>query len=220
MLIFSMSSVFAKTEDRHLSGFSAVSLGGSYDVYIVQGNTESVKVEAPDAELDRIITEVDNGVLKIYSKKSWSNWNWGSSKKVAVYVSIRTVNSISVSGSGNMYFKEGLKAPSLKLRVSGSGDLLGKLNTKTLEATVSGSGDIKISGAADNVTVGVSGSGDYTARDLATASTSIRVSGSGDATINASQKIDASVSGSGDIRYTGGAQVTSSTHGSGSIHRI
>ena len=33
--------------DRHLSGFHAVDLAGSFDVYLTQGATESVKVEAP-----------------------------------------------------------------------------------------------------------------------------------------------------------------------------
>ena len=54
-----------KTEDRHLSGFNAVDLAGSFDVYITQGSTESVKVEAPDEVIDHIITEVNGGVLKI-----------------------------------------------------------------------------------------------------------------------------------------------------------
>jgi hypothetical protein len=222
MLVFSMNSVFAqKTEDRHLTGFNAVSISGSYDVYITQGATESVKVEAPDDEMDRIITEVQGGVLKVYNKRGDWNWSWGSHKKTLVYVSIKDVNSIVLSGSGNVYFKEGISANTLKLRVSGSGDVFGKLTVTTLEAGISGSGDMKLSGRADNTTVTVSGSGDYTAKELATVNTAIRVSGSGDATINVSQKLDASVSGSGDIRYTGGAtQVATATHGSGSIHRI
>jgi hypothetical protein len=222
LLVFSMNSLFARADDRHLSGFNAVSVSGSYDVYVTQGATESVKVEAPDDELERIVTEVQNGVLKIYNKKgSWSDWSWGKGKKVMVYVTIRDVNSIGLSGSGNVYFKEGISAPSLKLRVSGSGDVSGKVNTQTLETSISGSGDIKISGTANTNEVTVSGSGNFNARELATASTTIRVSGSGDATINASQKLDAVVSGSGDIRYAGGAtQVSTVTHGSGSIHRI
>jgi len=79
---------------------------------------------------------------------------------------------------------------------------------------------MKLSGKADDCTINISGSGDYTARDLVTINTAIHVSGSGDASVNASQKIDASVSGSGDIRYTGAAtQVSISKHGSGGVHR-
>ena len=53
---------FSKIEDRHITGFHAVDVGGSFDVYITQGSSESVKVEAPDEIISHIITEVDNGV--------------------------------------------------------------------------------------------------------------------------------------------------------------
>jgi len=221
MLVLGISNAFAqKTEDRHLSGFNAISVGGSYDVYVTQGSTESVKVVAPEDEMEHIVTEVQNGVLKIYNRKDDWNWSWGGHKKEMVYVTIKEVNAIGVSGSGDVFFKDGISSPSLKLRVSGSGDVTGKLDVKTLESHISGSGDMKLSGKADDCTINISGSGDYTARDLVTINTAIHVSGSGDASVNASQKIDASVSGSGDIKYTGSAtQVSISKHGSGSVHR-
>ncbi|MDB5022340.1 MAG: hypothetical protein JWP78_95 [Mucilaginibacter sp.] len=215
--------VISKIEDRHLSGFNAVNLAGSFDVYITQGSTESVKVEAPDNIIDHIITEVSGGVLKIYNKND-NGFHWGdlfgNHKKIAVYVVAKDLNSIGVSGSGDVFFKEGIRTNSLKLRVSGSGDLYGRVDVKTLESSISGSGDVKISGRADNSTVSVGGSGDFSARSLMTINTAVRVSGSGDASVNASNRVDASVSGSGDIRYTGGAKsVSSSKSGSGDIER-
>jgi len=222
-LLLFINNSFAAIQDRHLSGFNAISLSAAYDVYIVQGTTESVKVEAPDDMIDHLVTEVQNGVLKIYNKNdhSWGSWNFSGHKKLVVYVTAKDINNIGVSGSGNVYFKNGITTNSLKVRVSGSGNVQGKLTVKILETGISGSGDVKFVGRADNATIGVSGSGDYTGRDLVTVSTAVRVSGSGDATVNASEKIDAVVSGSGDIRYTGTAkQISKSTHGSGDIHKM
>ena len=215
--------VITKIEDRHLSGFNAVSLGGSFDVYITQGPTESVKVEAPDNIIDHIITEVDNGVLKIYNKND-NGFHlddlFGNHKKIAVYVTAKDLNSIGVSGSGDVFFKEGIHTTSLKLRVSGSGDLYGKVDVKNLESGISGSGDVKLSGHAENSAVSVSGSGDFEARGLITSNTIVRVSGSGDASVNVSNSISASISGSGDVHYTGGAKnVMSSKSGSGDLER-
>jgi hypothetical protein len=211
-----------KIEDRHLSGFNAVSLGGSFDVYITQGSTESVKVEAPDNVIDHIITEVDNGTLKIYNKND-NGFHWDDMfghKKIAVYVVAKDITNVSVSGSGDVFFRDGIHTNSLKLRISGSGDMIGKVDVKSLESSISGSGDMKISGRADNSAVSVGGSGDYSGRGLVTINTSVRVSGSGDASISASNSVNASVSGSGDIRYTGGAKnVASSKSGSGDIER-
>jgi hypothetical protein len=209
-------------EDRHLSGFNAVSVAGSFDVYITQGSTESVKVEAPSDVIGRIITEVEGGVLKIYTKKDDNglNWNWHN-KKMIVYVSIKNVNAVSLAGSGDVYFKNGLRAPSLKLRLTGSGDLTGKIDVKSLESSISGSGDITVSGHAENSSVSVVGSGDFTGQNLTTTNTTVKVAGSGDARVNAADKIEASVVGSGDVHYTGAAKnISSSKAGSGSVSRM
>ncbi len=213
----------SKIEDRHLSGFNALDLAGSFDVYVTQGSTESVKVEAPENIIDHIITEVNGGVLKVYNKND-NGFHWGdlfgNHKKIAVYVVVKDVNSIGLTGSGDVFFKEGIHTNTLRLRVSGSGDMSGTVDAKTVETSISGSGDVKLSGRADNSTVSVGGSGDYSGRNLVTINTAVRVSGSGDASVNASGRVDASVSGSGDIRYTGSPKsISSSKSGSGDIGR-
>jgi hypothetical protein len=210
-----------KTEDRHLSGFNAIEVGGPYDVTLTQGTTESVKVEAPEDVISHITTEVVDGVLKIYNKHNDSfHWNdlFGHHRKILVYVSVKDIHSIGVSGSGDVAFKGGLHADKMTLRVSGSGDVNGVLEVKSLETSISGSGDVKLSGHAQTSAVRVSGSGDYSAHGLITSDTAVHVSGSGDATIYASNRVDASVSGSGDVRYSGSPKnVSKSKSGSGDI---
>jgi hypothetical protein len=208
-------------QDRHLSGFNAVSVEASFDVYITQGNSESVKVEADDDELDRIITEVKNGVLKIRNKSNKGmNWSWGDKKRI-IHITARNINSISLSGSGDVYFKNGIRTSDLALRLSGSGDVSGKIEAKTVRVSVSGSGDIKLSGRAETSTIEMSGSGDYSARNLETVNSAVRVSGSGDVTVNVSHQLDASVNGSGDVHYTGSAKIINTKeNGSGDISRI
>lgn len=205
-------------QDRHLSGFNAIDAAGSFDVYITQGATESVKVDAPSDVIDRVITEVEGGTLRIHDKHgSWS-WSGFGHKKMIVYVVVSDVNAIGITGSGDVYFKDGIRSPKLRLHVSGSGDVYGKVDAKTLQCDISGSGDMKLSGHAESTSVNVSGSGDYTARDLETVNTSVHIAGSGDASVYVTGNLDASVSGSGDVNYRGGPKhVTKSKSGSGDI---
>ena len=216
------TSAASEIQDRHLSGFNAVEVAGSFDVILTQGTNESVKVEAPSDVMDKIITEVDGGVLKIHDKHN-SGWNWGSwwggrHKKIVIYVTARDLNSIGVTGSGDVSFKNGIHTNTLNIRVTGSGDVIGRIDVKKLETVISGSGDVKLSGRAGESNVSVSGSGDYSSRDLATENTAVRVSGSGDASINASNNLDVAVSGSGDVSYTGSPKhVSKSKSGSGDI---
>ena len=214
---------FSEIVDRHLSGFHAIDVAGSFDVYITQGSTESVKVEAPSNMMGRIITEVNNGVLRIYNKHDTFNWGdmWGHHKKIVVYVVAKNLNSINLSGSGDAFFKDGIRAGNLKLSISGSGDMTGSVDEKNLECSITGSGDMKLSGRAESSGVTLVGSGDFTARSLQTVNCAVRVSGSGDAQVNASERVDATVSGSGDVRYTGGAKLINSRKtGSGDISRF
>ena len=97
----------------------------------------------------------------------------------------------------------------------------GKIQVTTLASSISGSGRMELSGTAETSTIQISGSGDFAARDLVTTNSAIRVSGSGHAEVNASDKVDAVAHGSAAISYTGAAKsVTSKKSGSGEIRRI
>src|SRR5579862_5912570 len=194
-------------DDRHLSGFNEIEVGGPFNVYITQDGTENVKVEATDYAREHVTTVVSDGVLKIRRDKNfdWSHFfNFNNHNgNILVYISAKTLNSARLSGSGHVSFKDGIQSDALKLHVSGSGDMVGKIDAKELQTGVSGSGSMKLSGKVGNSTVKVSGSGGYTAKELLTANTSVHVSGSGNAEVNASDSVNASVSGSGGIHYTG-----------------
>ncbi len=218
LLVGTTAKTFANTEDRHLSGFHAISSTGSFDVYITQGSSESVKVEAPADIIGEIITEVKGGTLVIRQKEHTSWNNMFGNKKVAIYVSIKEVTGIAVTGSGDAYFKDGINANDISIHVTGSGDVVGKLTAKNLESSVTGSGDVKITGHAENQKVSVTGSGDYAAKGLTTTTTIVSVTGSGDASVNASETLKAGVSGSGDVHYTGSPKnISKSKSGSGDI---
>lgn len=220
------------TIKKRLSGFTQVKIAGPFDVHIIQGDTEELTMYAPAEIVDRIVTEVSSGVLTIQNKHdNWSSGekSWWSDKswwhrhhvKIQVYVTVKNINSLSTSGSSTANFEEGITANSFKLRVRGSGDIRGKIETKTLQTLISGSGNIQLSGNAGNSIVKVSGSGNFKALDLITIKSSVHVSGSGNAQINASDEIVSGISGSGAISYTGSAKVINShKSGSGSISKI
>jgi hypothetical protein len=216
---------------REVSGFDALQISGPFDVYIEQGNTESLTYKAPKEILNRIVTEVEGHTLRISNKHD--NWGWGYNSwysdkswwrhhaKIVVNITVKDLNKIKVSGSGGAFFDNGLATNSLKLTVRGSGGIHGKITVKELESTISGSGNIRLTGTAGNSMLKVSGSGNFIAGDLVTSSSTVRVSGSGNAKINATDKVVAGVSGSGDVRYTGDAKsIKSATSGSGSVHKF
>src|SRR5258705_13015589 len=77
-------------EKRNVSGYHAISVSGGIDLYLSQGS-ESVAVSASETKYrDRIKTEVENGVLKIwYETNSNINIDWGNNRKMKAYVSFK-----------------------------------------------------------------------------------------------------------------------------------
>jgi Putative auto-transporter adhesin, head GIN domain len=218
-----------ETVSRHLSSFHNLHIQGPFDVYVTQGTDESIKFDAPVEVRDRIIADVSGSTLEIRNKhdnwssteRSWygdKSW-WHHHPKIKVYVTFKNLDYIKVSGSGSVVFNDGLTTDELKLQLRGSGEISGKISVKNLESQVSGSGHIKLSGTAQSSSVNVAGSGNFMASELVTTDSAVRVSGSGDAKINANEKITAAVSGSGVVNYTGSAKKLMSTT-SGSISRF
>jgi hypothetical protein len=85
---------------------------------------------------------------------------------------------------------------------------------------ISGSGSVQLRGEAKDFSADVSGSGDVKCFDLLTDNTSLDLSGSADAEVNAQKKLNVDVSGASSIRYKGSASVSQNISGSGSVKKI
>lgn len=209
-------------EVRTVAPFTRLALSNSARVVLRQGSPQRVEVEASAADLAMLETTVDDGKLRIGTKREIGKlWNSRSFEgKVTVYVTMPTVSEVSVSGSGQLQADESIRASALALSVSGSGRLsLPRLTADKLTSSVSGSGEIMVAGTCPTHEARISGSGNVRASDLRTETSSIRISGSGDGRLYASRSLDASIAGSGDVYVSGGAKVSSSIAGSGRVHR-
>jgi hypothetical protein len=220
------------TINPSVSNFDKLKIEGPVDIVITQGQTESLKLTFPVAVKDRVVAEVSGHTLRIHNKhdnwgqseKSWysdkSYWRRSHARILAV-LTVKNLNHITMSGSGTMAFDNGLTADAMKLTLRGSGDMHGKITTKSLATKISGSGKIEILGNADRSVVNLTGSGNFIAPGLITANSSVRVSGSGDAKVNANEGLSAAVTGSGGVSYTGSAtKISSNTSGSGHVTRF
>src|SRR5215813_13189063 len=89
---------------RSVSGFHGVAVSGSIELFLTQGNEETVAISADDTNLrDKVITEVDDGILRIYIEhKNKIQIDWPGQKKIRAYVSVKDVDYLSSSGSGKV----------------------------------------------------------------------------------------------------------------------
>lgn len=207
------------SQERSVTGFSAIHSSGFFDVYLSSGTAQSVRIETDDNLHSYIETTLDGKELEIDTK---DGYNIRTNKGVKVYITSPDFSKVRLSGSGDIISQNQITgSEKIELGLSGSGNIKVDLNAPSVEAEMSGSGDISLSGEAKKFEGGLSGSGNIKAMDLKTEESSIRISGSGNADVFVSDKLSVKVTGSGDVRYKGGAQqISSSITGSGSVKKV
>ena len=189
-----------ETETRTPGSFAKVHSGGSWDVILVEGDKEEIKIEARGIALDKVKTEIDGDVLSLgLVKGNYNNVN------LKFYVTYKRLEGIKCSGSGKMTVKSDVTADEFYIGLSGSGDIIMKgLRADELEASISGSAKVSIeSGAIRDAEIKQSGSGDFEAEDLAIEDLEVSKSGSGGTYVGDLGMVSLQASGSGDLVYSG-----------------
>jgi putative autotransporter adhesin-like protein len=183
------------SETRSVGSFSRISLGAETDVVVTVGQTPRVVVRGDDNLLADIHTKVEGGTLTISQPE---NVDLRPKKGLIVEITVQELEEVVVTGSGDVKI-EGIHGGSLRVEVSGAGE-------------------VDASGSVDRVEVVVSGAGDIHMDKLVARDAQVVVSGAGDVEVQATGSLDATVSGAGDITYTGNpASVQEHVSGAGSV---
>jgi uncharacterized protein (AIM24 family) len=206
------------SEDRNEKNFTGVQLSSSYDVYLTEGSSFAVKVEGEENILPHVKTRVENGQLIIGTENLISI---NTRREVKVYVTAPSFEKIYLTGSGDITGQTKLTNSSrFDLDVTGSGDMKLELDAPSIKANVTGSGDMQLSGETKQFNYKSSGSGDIKAHDLKSEETTVHLTGSGDARVFSSVKLEVSITGSGDVYYKGEGQVNMHISGSGDVRKV
>lgn len=202
-------------EERSLDDFHSISNAVTATVYLEQGPQESIRIEAQGNMLANLLTDVENGTLRI----GWDE-NVRSHDGVTIYITIPDVRELKISGSGEISGVNTIKGESLEVNISGSGEAKLTAEVEQMEATISGSGEMELGGSSEELEIKVSGSGEIDALEMETAEAEVQVSGSGDCLVNVRDYLEVSISGSGDVGYKGNPEVNSSISGSGDLRKL
>ncbi len=201
-------------EDRNVGPFTAISLTVAASVLLTQGSPQKIEIEGDSKSLAELETIVTGNELKIQAK----NRLGGNFGHVVISVTVPQIDGLSVSGSGDLSAKSGLKTEELEIKVSGSGSVvISELNAREVSATITGSGDINIASgqAGSELDVEITGSGSFSGEGFAARETDVKITGSGSATVWAVKELDTNITGSGNVEYRGNPEVNANSTGSG-----
>jgi len=184
-----------RTEQRDVTGFDQIDVGGAIHLDYTPGKDTTVEVTTDDNLLPLLVTEVSGGTLHVFMQGSTS-----TSHGPTVKVSAPALKGLTVSGASSATLT-GLDAPALRL-------------------TVSGASHVTASGTADRLDIDCSGASQVHARGLTAKTVKADVSGASTAEVHATEEVEADASGASTVRYAGSpARVKERPSGASSIHK-
>ena len=142
--------------------------------------------------------------------------------KFLIELTAPTLEEISVLGSGDFNFVTPFEAKELKIKLTGSGNVLSKeLHADYMDISIAGSGKMVCDCLhAEHLRSSVAGSGDVMIKDGKVKKANLTVAGSGSIEVRCQmESMDYSVAGTGSISYPGDVKAVGTVVG-GKINKI
>lgn len=205
-------------ETRSFVGFVGMQFRAVGKIILTQGESENLTIQADAEMLERIHTEIHDGILVISYDSDWRDWTGLNliDKGMTIYqLNMKKINSLSISGVGYLDAAS-ITTDTLSLSLSGPATMtIGTLSVGTLKVEMSGVGSIDVAGKCVEQELTLSGAGNYKAPRLESDKTSVKISGVGNAIIWARNSLEAVISGAGGVEYYGKPQISQKLTGLG-----
>jgi hypothetical protein len=200
-----------------LENIENLELDISADLYLTQGETQEVVIEAQENIFYNIHKTAKNGKWEIKFLDPVMNH-----KKVKIYITLPTVKAIDVNGSGEVFAEnEFTGLEELLLEIDGSGEIDMQAQTQKLITEVDGSGKIYVKGSANEITAEIDGSGKIRAFNTPVKDARVDISGSGEVEVDVENTLSVRIIGSGEVYYKGRPAITSmDIDGSGKAQNV
>jgi len=181
------------SEERSIGPITAIASDGAFELAVTVGPAPKLTIETDKNLLPIVKTEVSNGRLDIFTDRSYS-----VDGRIKVTVSSPNVTEISAAGSN---------------WIEGKGFVGGPL-----AISLNGSNNATMAGKVSALTCVMGGSNQLRANQLTADSANVTVNGSGNASVDARQRIVAEISGAGSLTVYGNPQDRSTqVNGAGKI---
>lgn len=223
-----MSSRELITEQRAVGWFDRIRVQHSTygELLITQGDEEALSIEAEPEVMQRIETQVVEGELRIRMRGAW--WEKAvealgrtANRRVVRYrVTVRELRSVSLAATVRATAGT-IESDRLALDLSGTGVIeISSLAAQSLRVNLSGAGQVKVAGHVVEQEATLSGAGQYHGGRLESHRAVVKLSGVGDARIWVTEELDLVLSGVGSVSYYGTPKVRQDVSGLGHVSSL
>lgn len=212
----------ANAQQRTITGsFTGIDVSSGIDLYLTQGNEESIAVSASDEKyMERFKTVVENGTLKIYFDNKGINWASNDKRKLKAYVSFKTLEKLHASGGAEVKIQGSLDVADMDMKFTSGAALNGKLKAKVLTVDQNSGSSINISGTAERIKVDVSSGAVFKSYDLTVDYCDAEASSGGLVRVTINKELSAKANSGGGVKYKGDAVIKDiNVNSGGSVKR-
>lgn len=200
------------SEERSVTVFSKVYASSGINVFIEQGNSNSLKVSADDNLIEYIRTEVSDGTLHIGVPEGISLRN---ARQMDVYVKMEQIESLKTTSGADIKSTTPLTVRNISLTATSAGDIEIELDAQQIHASATSGADILLKGQTESLKGNLTSGASLKAPELQVKACDIYLSSGSDAYINVERSISYSVSSGADLSCKGHPEVTKSHVSSG-----
>ena len=142
------------TRTLELDEFTGIDVLGTDNVFIKYGTEQSVEVEGHANIIDRIKTNVINGIWDIELEEgSYRNY------ELTYYLTLPVLEKVYNTGTGDVVITEFPAQESIYIRIMGTGSFLGyPMELNTCKVDMTGTGNVEVS-VKDELDVNIEGTG-------------------------------------------------------------
>jgi len=205
------------------SSFHGIEVSTGIELFLTEGSTEEVAVSAAKTEFrDKIITQVENGILKIrYETKMGAINRKREDKELRAYVSYKKLDKLDATTGASIEINGVLSAASLDIKSNTGGEVKGEISITTLKVKQNTGSIITLSGKAESLDVDGDTGSKFMGKGLKTTNcTAVASTGAG-VTITVDKELEAKANTGGYIKYRGDGSIrTVKTNTGGSVSKI
>jgi hypothetical protein len=219
MLLNSCNSTATRSEnsyegkDYQVDFFDQIKLSGGYVVEITQTDEPSLVVKASEIDHRKIEVWVENNRLNVKTRQKNISTN-----EIKLEIGVNQLSSVVVEGGVFLTTVGYIELTDIDLLFQGGANVRIQTKANRIKVKAEGGVNIELEGIANELVAISEGAGNIDADKLEAKRVTCRVSGVGNATIFATDELNATLEGVGRIAYRGNPIVNKQVSGLGVIH--
>lgn len=204
-----------ETSERDMTDFEMLDISGMQQVYLKQGESYAVKIEAPSDLMPHIKTSVEGGTLKV-----WNEPCLADPEQIQIHITLPTLNSIKASGIGTIETVGTFEGDIIELEAQGATAIKMDINANALKVNIPGATTMEFTGGCELLEVNATGAATIDAKGLRASNVKVTMSGATTCSVHPIDHLDATINGMGIVEYYGNPEVKQEVNGLGTVKKM